>query len=307
MLIHFSMARESIQVDLHRVELSNLEKVLFPDEGITKKEFVEYYERIADTLLPHIRGRMIVLERFPNGINDGKFYQKQAPDYFPQWINRVTVALKEGGSITQITCEDKETLIYLANQVCILHVWPGKADKPEYPDRLIFDLDPPDDEFEPVRYAALILKEFLHEVGLASFAMTTGSRGLHVVVPLNREADFPTVNKFAQNMADILIRLEPDFFTNEFIKEEREGRMFVDVRRNIYGQTTVAPYAVRPKPGAPVAAPLEWSDLKDRRLSAKEYTIRNIFGMLNDKGDPWEGIFQMAYSLEKPQRRLKYI
>jgi bifunctional non-homologous end joining protein LigD len=180
-------------------------------------------------------------------------------------------------------------------------------ERPEYPDRLVFDLDPPDEAFEPVRYTAFVLREFLREVGLDSFVMITGSRGLHVTVPLDGTADFNIAGKFAQDMADVLIRLEPDFFTTELLLEERNNRVFIDTGRNAYGQTVVAPYAVRTLPGAPVATPVDWGDLKSRSLNARTYTIKNIFSMLDQRGDAWNEIFLKAYSLDKPQRRLKKI
>ena len=301
------MARESITIDAHTIGLSHLDKILFPEEGITKEEFIEYYERIADIMLPHLQGRPVTLERFPDGIYAERFFQKQIPGYFPEWIDRVTVELREGGALTQLTCEHKDTLIYLANQVSVPHVWLSKAGRPEYPDRLVFDLDPSDEAFEPVRYAALVLRELLRETGLDSFVMTTGSRGFHVAVPLDGSADFNTVNTFAQDIADVLIRLEPDFFTTEFRLEERGARMFIDTRRNIYGQTVIAPYAVRALPGAPVATPLEWSELRDSSLGARRYTIRNIFGLLEQRGDAWAVVRGKSFSIEKPRRRLKRI
>ncbi|HEX8948157.1 MAG TPA: non-homologous end-joining DNA ligase [Dissulfurispiraceae bacterium] len=301
------MAGESVSSALHHVELSNLDKVLFPEDRLTKGALIEYYKHIADTMLPHLQGRLISLERFPDGIYGGKFYQKQVPSYFPEWIPRIEVFLKEGGSINQTICENKDTLVYLANQVSVPHMWLSRVDRPDYPDRMIFDLDPPDGSFEPARYTALILREFLREVGLDSFVMTTGSTGLHVAVPLDRSADFETVRKFAKDMVDVLIRLEPDAITATPQKEDRGARMFIDIGRNAFGQTSVTPYAVRALPGAPVAASIDWSELREKGLNARKYTIKNILAVREGKDDPWREIFHKAYSLDKPLRRLKMI
>lgn len=288
----------------HPIEITNADRLYFPESGITKSQLVDYYRRIAGRMVPFLRGRPLTLHRFPEGIGATGFIQQQAPDYFPDFIARVTVE-KEGGQITHAVCDNEETLVYLANQGCITpHVWLSRSDRLDHPDRLIFDLDPPGDDFTPVRRAARTLHDLLATLELSAFAMTTGSSGLHVVVPLDRSADFDTVRAFARDVADVLARQHPRLLTVEQRKAQRRGRIFLDYLRNAYGQTAVPPYAVRALPGAPVATPLAWDELSGRTLHARRYTIRNIFRRLSRKEDPWSGIDTHAHHLPDARRRL---
>jgi bifunctional non-homologous end joining protein LigD len=297
---------EKIKVGSRTIEVANLDKVMFPDEGITQGALMDYYRRIAETMLPYMKGRPLTMQRFPDGIGDGGFYQKEAPDYFPDWIRRVSIEVKgEGQEQPQVICDDVATLVYLVDQGCITpHVWLSRADKLTHPDKLTFDLDPPDDDFELVRSAAQSLREVLEGVGLLPFVMTTGSRGLHVVVPLDRSADFDTVRSFAKNLAGVLAEREADRLTTKVRKDKRGNRLFLDYLRNSYGQNTVAPYAVRAKPGAPVATPLDWDELSDSNLHSQTYTMQNIFRRLSQKEDPWKEMMRHARSLSEPRRQL---
>lgn len=286
------------------VKISNPDKVFFPDAGITKGDLIDYYEEIAETMLPHVRERVVAMHRFPNGIRGEAFYQKEVPDYFPDWIERTTVK-KEKGSIEQLMINNTETLVYLANQACITpHTWLARVDRLNYPDRMVFDLDPPDGAFQAVREGAKALRELLEEVGLKTFVMTTGSRGLHVVAPLDRKADFDVVHSFARQVAEWLASRHPKRFTIEQRKQKRRKRVFVDYLRNSYGQHGVAPYAVRAKPGAPVATPLDWDELGKRGLHSRKYTLRNVGRRLTDRGDPWEAIKKHAGSVTKAEPKL---
>lgn len=295
------MPDKKITVDNQTIHLSSLEKVLFPGEGITKGDLIDYYQRIAEVMLPHMAGRPISMQRFPDGIAEEGFYQKEAPAYFPEWIDRVQVWVREEESQQpQVLCNNAATLTYLANQACITpHVWLSRQDRLDFPDRLIFDLDPPNDEFEPVRKAALALREALRAEGLVSFVMTTGSRGMHVVVPIAREGSFDNVRGVAHRLVEQLARAAPDRLTVEMAKADRQGRLFLDYLRNAYGQTTVAPYAIRAKPGAPVATPLDWEELGDTSLHSQSYTLKNIFRRLGQKADPWRDIREQAQSLKR--------
>lgn len=301
------MPKKSLEVEVegHVLELTNLEKVLYPKAGITKGEFIDYYEKISNYMLPHLRGRLLTLRRFPEGMKEYPFYQKAAQDYFPPWINRVPVRLESVGTQTYITCENKETLIFLANLVTELHVWTSRVDRLRYPDRLIFDLDPGGDDFSPVRRVALVLRELLKKIGLSSFPMLTGSSGAHVTVPLDRTADFEQVRAFASDVAHVVQSIYPDLVTTEYRKDKRGGRLFIDVYRNSFAQTAIAPYAVRAKMGASVAAPLDWRDMKNENIVSNSFTIRNLLPRLQKKGDPWKGIFSRAFSLPEASSRLK--
>ncbi|MUP44704.1 ATP-dependent DNA ligase [Gramella sp. BOM4] len=293
--------------DKQEVELSNLEKVFFPESGYTKGDLVDYYERIADTMLPYIEGRPLTMIRFPNGIDDKKFFQKDAPDYFPDWIAKKSLEKKEGGSTNYVICNDKASLVYLANQACVTpHIWLSRQDKPEKPDRMIFDLDPSQEGFDAIKEAAFSIRELLeNELGLPLFLMTTGSRGLHLVTPLKREHDFDEVRDFAQQAAKYLERQFPDTMTTATRKQKREDKLFLDVARNAWAQTSVAPYAVRPIEGAPVATPIDWEELKKPELSAQSYTIKNIFRRLGSKEDPWKNIEDKKVGLSEARKKLE--
>jgi bifunctional non-homologous end joining protein LigD len=289
------------------IMVERTDKLMYPDDGITKGDLVDYYRRMAQIMLPHMKDRPLTLQRFPNGIAEDGFYQKEAPDYFPDWIKRVAIEVAETGEKQdQIVCNDEATLVYLANQACITpHIWLSRADKLHFPDKLIFDLDPPDSDFDLVRQAARDLHAVLDEVGLASYVMTTGSRGLHVVVPLDRSADFNAVRDFAHALANLLAQQHPQRLTTAQRKSERGDRLFLDYLRNAYGQNSVPPYALRPKAGAPVAAPLDWEEINRPDLTSQSYNMNNIFRRLGQKEDPWREMMHHAQSLDQARERLE--
>ncbi|WEO99516.1 non-homologous end-joining DNA ligase [Streptomyces sp. FXJ1.172] len=299
--------KDAIRVGGRSVPLSNPDKELFPDDGITKAELVDYYRTVARPMLTHLRGRPLVMERWPDGYEGRSFYHKDVPGYFPDWIRTVRVP-KEGGSLTMAVCDDTATLLYLANQACITpHPWLSPADCLDCPDRLVFDLDPPDgagDGFENVRWGARQLGDLLTELGLRPALMTTGSRGLHLLVPLDRRTDFDTARHFARSVADVLAARHSDRLTTEARKNKRRGRLYLDTQRNAYAQTSVAPYAVRARPHAPVATPLDWAELDDPRLGPRRWTLRTVPERLDKDGDPWKGLGRCRRSLAGAQRHL---
>jgi bifunctional non-homologous end joining protein LigD len=292
-------SENAVRTGRRTVEITHPEKVLFPNDGITKREFVEYYERIAAAMLPHLRDRPIAMERYPDGIHGQKFFQKNASAYYPTWIKTVSLP-KQNGTVRHVVCDDAATLIYLANQAVITpHTWLSRIDKPGHPDQMIFDLDPSDENFKQVCAAAKTLRQRLAEQGLTSFVKTTGSRGLHVLVPLDRRSDFDDVRAFARRVAKDLADGDSEHLTTEFRKDKRKGRIFVDTARNAYAQTAAPAYAVRPRDGAPVAAPLEWNELDNGRLKPDLYNIRNVFDRLDKFGDPWKDLKRSAQSLPR--------
>jgi bifunctional non-homologous end joining protein LigD len=296
-----------VRVASRRVEISNDGNVLFPADGITKGELVEYYRRMAKVMLPYLRGRPVMMHRFPNGINRPGFYQKEIGAHFPAWIHRVAVP-KVGGKVTHVVCDDAATLVYLADQACITpHAWLSRIDQLDRPDQIIFDLDPQAHDFSIVRRAARDLRELLEELGLAVFVKTTGSRGLHVVIPIQRAGTFDATRAFARRVAEVLVGRNPDELTIEARKAKRKGRLLIDVMRNSYAQTAVAPYAVRAKPGAPVAAPLTWEEVASSLFTPEQYTLRNVSRLLAKRPDPWTGMFRQARALSEPARRLQKV
>ena len=293
----------------HEFELTNLDKVLFPKSKITKSNLIDYYKQIAPYMLPFVANRALSLYRFPDGIDGQKFYQKNTPDYFPAWIKRAKVALKTIEKFDLYTvCNNIETLVYLANYVCVPHVWLSKVDKLEFPDRLIFDLDPSDKHgFEQVRLLALELHEFLNKLGLKSFAMLTGSSGMHVIVPIKRTKIFDETRLFAKNVAQFFVKQNPDKYTLEMSVEKRAGRVFIDTMRNGFGATAVAPYAVRDQEGAPVATPITWQEVGDPKLSSQRYNIGNIFDKLKHEPNPWHNFEKAAISITDAVKKLAKI
>jgi bifunctional non-homologous end joining protein LigD len=290
-----------------KVEVSRPGKLLFPDDGVTKGDLAAYYERVAEHMLPHVKGRPVSMQRFPDGIGGYGFFHKDVPDHFPGWIRRVKVA-KRGGSITHAAIWDADTLVYLADQACITpHVWLSRMDRVRQPDRLVIDLDPSVEDFAAIRKAARAAGELLEELGLAPFAMVTGSRGVHVWSPLRRGSDFEEVKAFARGAARVLAARHPDELTTEARKAKRGDRILLDVARNAYAQTAVPPYAVRARPGAPVATPLEWKELSDSRLRPDRWNVKNLFRRLASKGDPWADIGARTRGLSGPRKRLEAV
>lgn len=276
-----------MNVNGREIAVSNSGKVLFPGSGITKAELVEYYRRISPYMLPFIKDRPLVLRRFPDGIGKEGFYQKEASDYFPDWLARVEVPLKKGGRQHAVVADSAQTLVYLADQAMITpHAWLSTVHHLDKADRLIVDLDPSGTDFITVKMGAQYLRDIFHDYGYAPYVMTTGSRGLHVVAFLTRPRDFDRLREEAGRMAEELVSIDPVRFTTEHAKEKRGSRVFVDIARNAYGQTAVTPYAVRARPGAPVATPLNWPELDRKDLSPHSYTMKNIFRRLSHMDAP---------------------
>lgn len=291
------MTDTSLRINGHDIEISNPDKVLFPGDDLTKGDLVDYYRRIAEVALKYYRDRPLSMHRYPDGIDADDFFQKNAPDYFPDWIRRARLA-KEDGQVDYVLANNAATLVYLANQACITpHLALSRADRPHHPDRLIFDLDPADDDFSKVQSAAAKLKEALDELRLPVFVQTTGSRGLHLVVPLDRQADFDAVRDFSDRLTRRLANKDPELMTVEKRKAKRGDRVYLDVQRNAYGQTSVAPYAVRARQGAPVATPLRWREALAGDLDPRKYHVRNIFQRLGQIEDPWADIARHGCSL----------
>lgn len=274
------------------MKLSHPDKVLFPADGITKADLAAYYEAVAPVMLPHLRDRPLNLWRWNAGIEGRLVVQQDIPKGAPDWVARVETPRRRDGSISHVLAQDAATLRWLANQNCITpHVWTARRDMLDRPDRLVLDLDPAEGtDFAVVRRAALAVGERLREASLEPFAMVTGSKGIHVVAALRRTRDSDTVREWARELGAEVAAAAPDELTTEWRKEKRGGRILVDTARNTYGQTVVAPYAVRALPGAPVATPLEWSELEDPKLSAQGWTLRTVEARLEARGDPWAAL-----------------
>lgn len=286
------------------VAITHPDRVLFPADGITKRDLVDYYCQVADVMLPHLRDRPLTLQRFPRGIDESGFVQQDFADSMPAWMSSAEVA-KEGGSVVHPVAHRPEALAWLANQNCItLHGWQSRQDRLDTPDRLIFDFDPSGNDFGVVRATARATADVLADLGLATYVQTTGSRGLHVVVPLRAAADFDAVRQFARGVADVVVADDPAHRTIEARKSKRGERVYLDVMRNAYAQTAVAPYSVRARAGAPVATPVEWDELGARGMRPDRFTLRDLPKRLAGQRDPWIDMRRHARSLTGPMQRL---
>jgi bifunctional non-homologous end joining protein LigD len=295
-----------MKIGNHEIDISNRDKIFFPEAGRTKGDLIDYYKNMADVMLPHMHRYGISLQRFPDGINGSGFYNKDAPDYFPEWINTLKFPKVEGGFFNAPIVDNKAVLVYLADQAVItFHLYLSRVNDLEHPDKMIYDLDPPlgTENFSAVRKAALDLRDVLAELNLQTWVQTTGSKGFHVIVPLDQSADFDEVRNFAHDVALLLVRRHKNRYTLEQRKEKRHDRIFLDILRNAYGATAVAPYSVRARTNATVATPLDWEEIEDG-ASPRDWTILNIKNRLSQKKDPWSGMMRHAYSLSKRRKQL---
>ena len=287
--------------------ITHPEKVLFPDDGITKGELASYYEAIAPLMLPHIRNRPVTMERYPAGIGEKGFMQKDVSKGFPEWLERVEVP-KKGGTVHHPIVRDMRSLLWLANQNSITpHVWTSRAPNLYQPDICVFDLDPSLDEPDTLRAAALGLRDLIAELGLSSWVKTSGSKGFHIVIPLDGKAGFGEVARFAHAVGRILIKRDPQNLTFEFSKADRGRRILVDIGRNGYSATFAAAYAVRAKPGAPVSAPCTWEEIERGEAGPRTFTLRTMAARISEVGDLWADMRRRGRSLRRPMEKLRRI
>ncbi len=273
--------------------LTKPDKVLVPaadgHEAVTKGDVYDYAGRIADRMLPYIADRPAVLQRFPDGTDGEGWYQKHVPKHFPDWIPTVELP-KRGGTVRHVVIDSVEALQYVVNQGTIsIHVLGGTVSAPDVPAELLIDLDPSIDDPMQVVEATMAVRGLLDDLDVTGFVKTSGSRGIHVHVPLRGGAPFDAVRALSNRIADVLAERQPDLLTAEFTKDERGDRLFVDVLRNAPAQHAVAPYTLRPKPGAPVAVPLRWDEV-DGSWRPQSTPLASLFRRLGAlSADPWEG------------------
>ena len=303
----FRVALPQIYVQIRETVISHPEKLLFPDDGITKGDLAAYYELIAPFMLPHITGRPVTMERFHRGIKEEGFFQKNVAKGFPEWLERVPVEHKSG-TVHYPIVTDARSLLWMANQNSITpHVWTTRAPELFYPDVCVFDLDPLEEEPAVLNSVALALRDLLRELGLPSWIKTTGSKGYHVVVPLDRKSGYDVVGRFAGAVASILVERDPDHLTLEFHKVDRAGRILVDTGRNGYGATFAAAYAVRARPGAPVSAPCTWREVEDGSVGPRIFTLQNMGARVGEVGDLWLDMLTQPQSLEGAMSALERV
>jgi len=280
--------------------ITHPDKVLFPDDGITKGELTAYYEAIAPVMLPHLRGRPLTMERYPAGIDRKGFWQKDVSKGFPDWLERVEVPKKDG-VVHHPVITDVPSLLWTANQNTITHhVWSSRVPDLKYPDVCVFDLDPSIDDVESVRSAAIALRDLLKALTLPSVIKTTGSKGFHIVVPLDGRTPVGQVARFAGAVGTAFVNLAPDALTQEFNKVDRRGRIYVDTGRNGYHSTFAAAYTVRARRGAPVSAPCSWEEVERGDVAPATFTVRNILERVQRIGDVWGNLRRQGSSLKRP-------
>jgi bifunctional non-homologous end joining protein LigD len=284
--------------------ITHPEKVLFPDDGITKGELAAYYERVAPFCLPHIRGRPVTMERYHRGIGAPGFFQKDVSKGFPEWLERVETP-KKNGTVRHPLANDTRSLLWMANQNSITpHVWTSRVPRLFNPDICVFDLDPSANQPEMLRAAALGLRDLLNELGLATWVKTSGVKGYHIFIPIDGELGFGEVSRFAHAIGRKLLARSPERLTQEFHKADRGGRIFVDTDRNGYSATFAAAYAVRAKPGAPVSAPCSWDEIERGAVSPQTLTLRTMPDRIAAVGDLWSDMYDRRQSLRSAMEQL---
>lgn len=293
------MSNLNVQLNGKNLELSNLDKIFWPDKGLRKGDLIKYYIEVSSWILPHLSLRPIVMKRYPDGIEGKWFYQKRCPEHAPDWMETVFVKGSEE-SINYCLCNDEAELAWLINQGCIeLHPWLSSVDSLSTPDFLVLDLDPSEGvHFDQVVEVALAVKDCLDFLGLVGFPKTSGASGIHVYVPLEKTYSYPDVRKAANIIADMVCGKVPAFATTERTVRNRTGKVYVDYLQNVEGKTIASVYSVRPVKDASVSMPLLWEEISVGQIYPVMFTIDNVMRRLKEKGDIFAPVLEKGYSLE---------
>jgi len=292
------------------VKLSSADRVLFPGDGITKGDLFEYYGEIAPAIVPHLKNRPFTMKRWREGLAGGSFFQKQAPKGMPSWIKtrQFRTWPREGGSrlVDFPLVNDRETLLWMVQMHCIdMNAWYSRIDKPERPDYVVFDLDPPESRngFAQAIQVAHLVREALERLELDSYVKTSGADGIHVLVPIARRSTYPDTYEFAERVSRALEGDHAGLVTTEWLKKKRRG-VLVDHRQNGHGKTIASPYSVRPKPGAPVSTPLRWEELGEK-VRPRDFGMREALARFDEHGDLFEPVLQGGQALGPALRQLR--
>jgi bifunctional non-homologous end joining protein LigD len=285
--------------------ITHPDKVMFPQDGITKGDLAAYYEEIGPVILPYLRGRPLTMERYPAGIGAKGFWQKDVSKGFPHWLQRVQIPKKDG-VVNYPVITDQQSLMWVTNQNTITHhIWVSRLPDLNYPDLCVFDLDPSKEDLKSTRAAAIGLRDLLDKLGLPSWIKTTGGKGFHIVVPMDGKTSMGTVVRFANAVGAFFVSLAPDQLTQEFSKADRRGRIYVDTGRNGFSATFAAAYTVRARPGAPVSAPCTWEEVERGSVKPDTFTLRNMPARLAKVGDLWADMRRRGRSLTRPMEKLQ--
>jgi bifunctional non-homologous end joining protein LigD len=290
-----------------RVRLTNADRLLFPNDGITKGDLFAYYEAVAPVLVPHLRDRPFTMKRYRAGIAGEGFFQKQAPKGMPRWIRtrQFRTFRREGGSrlVDFPLVNTPEALLWMVQMHCIdMNAWYSRIDKPDRPDFVVFDLDPPDGGFQLAVRVAHLVREALEELDLASYPKTSGADGIHVLVPITRRSSFDQTYEFAERVSRSLEERYPGLATTEWLKRKRSG-VLVDHRQNGWGKTIASVYSVRPRPGAPVSAPLRWEELTED-VTPRQFGMQEVLARVEREGDLFEPVLRGGQVLSRALRKL---
>ena len=292
------------------VRLSSGDRVLFPDDGVTKGDLFAYYGDVADAIVPHLKNRPFTLKRYPHGITGEAYFQKQAPKGIPDWIptRQFTTHPREGGSrlVDFALVNSRDALLWMVQMNCVdMNAWYSRVDKPDRPDYVVFDLDPPDDGFANAIEVAHLVRAALDELGLRSYVKTSGASGIHVLVPITRRSGFDETYEFAERVSRGVEERNPGLATTEWLKKKRpEGAVLVDHRQNGHGKTIASAYSVRPRPGAPVSTPLRWEELTPK-VRPRDFGLREALARIEQHGDLYEPVLQGGQSLGPALRSLR--
>ena len=293
-----------------KVSLSSRDRVLFPEDGITKGELFDYYEAVAPAIVPHLRDRPFTMKRWRDGLPGGSFFQKQAPKGIPSWIptRQFRTWPREGGSrlVDFPLVNDRDALLWMVQMHCIdMNAWYSRVDRPDRPDFVLFDLDPPDapDGFPSSVRVAHLIRAALEELDLRSYVKTSGADGIHVLVPIARRSGFDETYEFAELLARRLEAEHPGEVTTEWLKKKRSG-VLVDHRQNGWGKTIASVYSVRPKPGAPVSTPLHWDELTEE-ITPRDFTMTVALERVGRLGDLFEPVLAGGQALGPALRALR--
>jgi bifunctional non-homologous end joining protein LigD len=291
------------------VRLTSPERVLFPDAGITKGDLFAYYDAVAEVLVPHLHHRPFTMKRYREGLTGPAFFQKQAPKGMPDWIptRRFETRTREGRRARDVDfplVNSREALLWMVQMHCIdMNAWYSRVDKPDRPDYVVFDLDPPDGQFALGVQAARLVGELMTELGLRAYAKTSGSDGMHVFVPVSRRHTYAETHAFAEAAALALERRHPGVVTTEWLKANRRG-VLVDYNQNGRGRTTASVYSVRPTPEATVSTPLRWDEVDDR-LDRRDFTMAVVLRRIEERGDLFAPVLEGGQTLTKPMQLLQ--
>jgi bifunctional non-homologous end joining protein LigD len=292
------------------VKLSSADRVLFPDDGVTKGDLFAYYDEVAPAIVPHLKDRPFTLKRQPLGIHEQAYFQKQAPKGLPDWIptRQFTTHPREGGSrqVDFVLVNSREALLWMVQMNCIdMNAWYSRVDKPERPDYVVFDLDPPDDGFANAIKVAHLVREALEDLELRSYVKTSGASGIHILVPITRRSSFQETYEFAEHVSRGVEERNPGLATTEWLKKKRpEGAVLVDHRQNGHGKTIASAYSVRPRTGAPVSTPLRWEELT-AKVRPRDFGMREALARVEQHGDLYEPVLRGGQSLGPALRSLR--